>query len=233
MNTWVNTERSFAMHNCRETKEQITEFVLDGADRRPGEVLLAELRVCAECRAEFNALNATLRVTTRLRETAAPSETYWSGYHAKLRHKLVNTNAQSNHSSGTSWFARFFKASISVPAPVAAALIVACAVLIPIAIRAARQQQPQTPAIVHVPVATPVVQEKPTILEKVVTRVVYRDRRSPGRTSKRVVDPSKIESTFAKSQKPQNAEILPTLTGFKPTEEVKLTIIKGGSQNEK
>lgn len=218
------------MHNCRETKEQITEFVLDGADRRPDEVLLAELRACAECRAEFNALNATLRVTTRLRETSAPSEAYWSGYHEKLRHKLINANAQSNHSSGQSWFGRFFNASVSVPMPVAAALIIACAVLIPIAIRAARQQ-PVT-QIVHVPVATPVIQEKPAIQEKIVTRVIYRDRRSPARASK-PVDPSKVESTFAKSQKPQNAEIPAALIGFKPTEEVKLTIIKGGSQNEK
>jgi hypothetical protein len=214
------------MHDCRETKEQITEFVLDGADRRPCEVLLAELRACAECREEFNALNATLRVTTRLREVPAPSEAYWSGYHEKLRHKLVN--AQRIQSTGPSWLARIFKASIPVPAPVAAALIIACAVLIPIAIRAARQEpQPQTPSIVHVPVATPVIQEK------LVTRVVYRDRRSPTRTSKRVVDPSTVESTFAKSQKPQNAEIPTALLGFKPTEEVKLTIIKGGSQNEK
>ena len=220
------------MHNCRETKEQITEFVLDGADRRPDEILLAELRACAECRAEFNALNATLRVTTRLRETSAPSEAYWSGYHEKLRHKLINANAQSIQSSGPSWrplwLARFFKATVPVPVPVAAALIIACAVLIPIAIRAARQRPvPQNPAIVHVPVSTPVIQEK------TVTRVIYRDRRSPARTSKRGVDPSKVESTFAKSQKPQNVEIPAALIGFKPTEEVKLTIIKGGSQNEK
>jgi hypothetical protein len=230
MNTWANTERSFAMHNCRETKEQITEFVLDGADRRPDDVLLAELRACAECREEFNALNATLRVTTRLRETSAPAGAYWSGYHERLRHKLINANAQSIQSSGPSWFRRFFNATVPVPMPVAAALIFACAVLIPIAIRAARQHPvPQNPSVVHVPVATPVVQEK----EKIVTRVVYRDRRSPARTSKRVVDPSKVESTFAKSQKPQNAEIPAALIGFKPTEEVKLTIIKGGSQNEK
>src|SRR6185503_5503024 len=102
------------MHNCRETKEQITEFVLDGADRRPDEVLLAELRACAECREEFNALNSTLRVTTRLREIPAPSEAYWSDYHAKLRHKLVN--AQRIQSTGPSWPAswvlRFFKASV-------------------------------------------------------------------------------------------------------------------------
>jgi hypothetical protein len=222
------------MHNCRDTKEQITEFVLDGADRRPDEVLLAELRACVECRAEFNALNATLRVTTRLRDTTAPSEAYWNGYHERLRHKLVNANAASTQSSSQSlrplWLARFFKATVPVPAPVAAALIIACAVLISIAIRAARRQpSPQTPSIVHVPVTTPVVHEK----EKIVTRVVYRDRVSPARTSKRVIDPSRVESTFAKSQKTQNAELPATLLGFKPTEEVKLTIIKGGSQNEK
>ena len=215
------------MHNCTETKEQLTELVLDGADRRPDEVLLAELRACAECRAEFNALNATLRLTTRLRETSAPSESYWSGYHAKLRHKLVNANAQSIQSNGPSWLVRFFKASVPVPVPVAAALIIACAVLIPIAIRAARQKPAQTTSIVHVPVQVPVPQEK------IVTRVVYREKRSPARTSKRVIEPAKVESTFAKSQKPQNAEIPATLIGFKPTEEVKLTVIKGGSQNEK
>lgn len=213
------------MHNCRKTKEQITELVLDGADRRPDEVLLAELRRCAECRAEFNALNATLRVTTRLREITTPPESYWIGYNAKLRHKLVNANSQS---TGPSWLVRFFKGSIPVPVPVAASLIIACTVLIPIAIRAARQQQPpQSPFIVHVPVATPVVQEK------IVTRVVYRDRRLPARISKRVADPAKVESTFAKSQKPQTADIPPGLIGFKPSEEVKLTVIKGGSQNEK
>ena len=49
------------------------------------------LEGCAECRAEFDALNMTLRLTTRLSETAAPAESYWSGYHARLREKLATT----------------------------------------------------------------------------------------------------------------------------------------------
>jgi hypothetical protein len=49
-----------------------------------------------------------------------------------------------------------------------------------------------------------------------------------------VIDSSRNDSTLAKSQKPpQNAELPTSLIGFKPTEEVKLTVIKGGSQNEK
>src|SRR5262249_22130600 len=85
----MSTDWSFAMHNCSETKEQITELLLDGADRRPDEVLSKELRDCAECRSEFDALSATLRVTTRLREAAAPAESYWTGYHARLRQRVA------------------------------------------------------------------------------------------------------------------------------------------------
>ena len=219
------------MHNCRETKEQITELVLDGADRRPDEHLLAELRACPGCRAEFNALNGTLRVTTRLRETAAPAESYWTGYHARLRQKVEDlaeesrAKAQRREEKPGFSFARLW-ARTAVPVPVPLIILVALAVLGIFAMLAARQPITQSPLIVHVPVEVPVVQEK------VVTQVVYRDRRLPVRTSKRVIDP-KVDNTFAKSQKPKNVEIPASLTGFKPTEEVKLTVIKGGFQNEK
>ena len=41
------------------------------------------------------------------------------------------------------------------------------------------------------------------------------------------------DGTFAKSQKPSTAEIPASLNGFKPADEVKLTVIKGGSPYEK
>lgn len=215
------------MHNCSETKEHITELLLDRGDCQPDKRLSAELRHCAECRSEFDALSATLRVTSRIKESCAPAEGYWIGYHAKLRQKLVHANMTTAQINDPVWL-RFFRFSVLVPVPVVAALIIACAVLIPVGIRAARQQTAQRPAIVSVPVEVPVVQEK------VVTRVVYRDRYLPARTAKRVLDSSKNDSTLAKSQKPpQNAELPTSLIGFKPTEEVKLTVIKGGSQNEK
>ena len=162
------------MHDCRKTKEQITELVLDGADGRADEVLSAELRACGDCRAEFEALSATLRITTRLKETAVPAESYWPGYHARLRQKLTNANVSSAHTSRRdSWLVQFFKSSVPVPLPVVAALIIACAILVPIAIRTAGRPITQAPTIVQVPVEVPVIQEK------VVTRVVYRERRSP------------------------------------------------------
>ena len=96
-------------------------------------------------------------------------------------------------------------------APVALALIVACAILVLVGVRTVRTQKAQPPAVVHVPVEVRV--EVPVIKEKIVTRVVYRKTPPTARTSE-----SKVESTFAK---------------FKPTDEVKLTVIKGGHSYEK
>ena len=205
------------MHDCRETKEQITELVLDGIDGRQDEVLLTELNSCAECRSEFDALRATLRMTTRLRETAAPAESYWVGYHARLREKIEHSangfdaKAQRRKAEPTFFLAALrlcVRTTVPVPASLIVAVVLAFAAIGLIAIQRAKQPASQSPSIVHVPVEVPVIQEK------VVTRVVYRERRSSARTSKRTSNTEpKVESTFAK---------------FKPSDEVKLTVIKGG-----
>jgi len=218
------------MHNCREAKERLTEMILDG---RSDDELSAELDTCAECRAELDALNATLRMTTRVRETAVASESYWPGYHARLREKL--SHAKLSHAqvrrrkenTGASFaLLRLCVKTLFRPVPVplaVAALIICCLGLF--AFRIARRPAiTQEPMVVHVPVQVPVVQEK------VVTRVVYRDRYLPARTSKRGGQDSQAENTFAKSQKRDD---IPMLTGFKPAEDVKLTVIKGGFPNEK
>jgi hypothetical protein len=82
------------------------------------------------------------------------------------------------------------------------------------AIRAAQQPitEPQTPIVVHVPVEVPVIKEH------TVTQIVYRDRQKPLKSAKRSTVALTVQNTFAQ---------------FKPTDDVKLTIIKGGSPNEK
>src|SRR5215204_2482574 len=102
-----------AMHNCRETKEQLTELLLDGVDRRPDEG-------CSECSAEFDALKTTLRITTRLREAAVPVEGYWIGYHAGLREKLSHAKAQRRKEKPGSRFASLrlcVRTTVPVPVP--------------------------------------------------------------------------------------------------------------------
>jgi len=225
------------MHNCRETKELLTEFVLDGVDGRSDERLAAELKNCDECRVEFDALNATLRMTARATETATPPESYWNGYHERLREKLAvigptpsRAETQRRGEKLGPLFATMrlcVRTSIPVPLPLALAVVVVFFVVGLFALRRAEKPAVQTPLIVHVPVEAPVVREK------VVTRVVYRDRRSSPKTSRRATNEGRAESTFARSRKPSTDEIPASLTGFKPTEEIKLTLIKGGVPNEK
>jgi hypothetical protein len=216
------------MHNCKETKERLIELALDQA------VLPAELSKCDECRAEFEALNATLRATTRLRETVSPPEDYWIGYHMLLREKLSRAKTQRRKEEivvpvfASSFaplrlcgrlLARSLKSSVPVPVPVGIALILLFSLLALFAIRQ-RTAPPQSPIVVQVPVEVPVIQEK------TVTQVIYRDRRRTSKPSKRTALTPASESTFARSQ-PIN------LDGFKPTDEIKLTVIKGGVPNEK
>src|SRR5678815_4628004 len=80
----------FVMHNCKEIREQLTELLLDG-DGSAERVL----DHCEECRAEFEALAATLRMTARGRETVMPTEDYWTGYHAQLQSKLEGFQAKA------------------------------------------------------------------------------------------------------------------------------------------
>ena len=153
-----------------------------------------------------------LRITTRVIEAAAPPESYWPGYHARLRDRL--DQSRRSHLVVTkqpSWIARLFSSSVAVPVPVAAALIVAFTFALFFTRQTPTPSAPQL-QVVHVPVEVPVVQEK------IVTRVVY--RQTPGRTKQKTTA-AQNDSTLAR-----------TLVGFKPTEEIKLTVIKGGA-NEK
>jgi hypothetical protein len=85
--------------------------------------------------------------------------------------------------------------------------------------------KPAEPLVVKVPVELPVIQEK------VVTRVVYRDRYRPlvARKLDRA-NGATSERTLARSQK--NDTIPTSLLGFKPLEEIKLTVIKGGGNDK-
>jgi len=209
------------MHNCKTTKERITELLLDGAQTQP-----VELRECSDCSNEFESLKETLRISRRQIETAAPTETYWNGYHARLRTRLVNGRSsgsarrQGSWVSSGSWLRGIISASIRVPIPLAAAVLTAFLLsMIYVSRRSVKVSGPPTVSVVQVPVEVPVIQEK------VVTKVVYRERKKKAASS--YATPN--DSALAKSQKVN----VPSLVGFKPTDEVKFTVIKGGSPDEK
>ncbi len=210
------------MHNCKTTRDLMTELLTEGA-ATPTHELLIELRCCSECREEFDALKNTLYLTTRTIESVAPPDEYWSDYHASLRRKLLASRAPAVTPSEPWWWARLFKTSVPVPVPVGLALLLLFAGALFYTSRASTTKQQQEPTVVRMPVEVPVIQER------VVTRTVYRDRYRTVvlRTGSKVND----QSTLARSQK---SDVVPaTLIGFKPLEEIKLTVIKGGTGNEK
>jgi hypothetical protein len=219
--------RRFEMHNCKDAKEQLTELLLDG-DGRSAEAL----GQCGECRAELEALAATLRMTTRLRETVTPDESYWTNYHAQLRGRLehFHTKAQREKHKAQSeelkpglgftfvllvrplrLCVKTFLRPLPVPVGLVMLILAAFAGLF-LTRRAQPAAQIQAPVIVEVPVQVPVINER------TVTQIVYRERRQSPKRSKQTASPPQLENTFAQ---------------FKPTDEVKLTVIKGGSPNEK
>ena len=207
------------MHNCKTTTDRITELLLNRPNARPDDLLSKELLRCAECRNEFDALKETLRITTRVIEKSEPSKSYWNGYYTRLKQQLDNATIHDFESREMTWILRFFKSSIRLPVPVGLALLVLFAVGIGWATRVSQKQVVMTQTI-----SVPVPFEVPVVQEKIVTRVLYRDR------VRNRNENSTANSVVAKTQN----EARPTaLIGFKPLDEVKLTVIKGGSPNEK
>jgi hypothetical protein len=210
------------MHNCKATIDRVTELLLDRPNAHPDDLLSKELLRCAECRTEFDALKQTLRITSQLIERSGPPKLYWNGYHEKLRQRLDNEGIHVFESRERTLFARFFGSSIRIPVPVGLALMFVFAVALLFATRVSQKE-----VVVTQKVSVPVPFEVPVAQEKIVTRVLYRDRITR-RTERPMVD-----SAVAKSVKTQNETRPTALIGFKPLDEVKLTVIKGGSPNEK
>jgi len=207
------------MHNCKATTDRITELLLNRPNARPDDLLSKELLRCAECRNEFDAVKETLRITTRVIEKSEPSKPYWNGYYTRLKQQLDNATIHDFERRETIWILRFFKSSIPMPVPAGLALLVLFAVGIRWATRVSQKQ-----AVITQTISVPVPFEVPVVQEKIVTRVLYRDR------VKKRNESSTANSVVAKTQ---NEARPPALIGFKPLDDVKLTVIKGGSPNEK
>lgn len=205
------------MHNCKTKREQIIEVLLNHNGGPP-----AQLPDCPDCRHEFTEVRETLRVTRRQLESVVPSDEYFKSYHERLAHRLDQNEITDIRSSVTTpqlgWIPPALTASVRLPISLVALLLAAFAVSL-FAVHKLSLSDPAAPqlSIVHVPVEVPVVQEK------VVTKVVYRKQKS--KTPRANLNLS--DSTLAKSQ------TQPSLVGFKPLDEVKMTVIKGGSPDEK
>jgi hypothetical protein len=117
-----------------------------------------------------------------------------------------------------------FTSSVRVPVPLAAALLLFLGVSIVFALNSRRAKSVPPPIIVTNPVEVRVPHE--TTREKIVTRVVYRDR-----VRRQPLSAPRNEIAVQRNEPAAATPI--SLVGFKPTNEVKLTIIKGSARDEK
>jgi hypothetical protein len=208
------------MHNCNAIQAILVDLIFDDADSQESARLRAGLKSCASCCAEYDALTETLRVVDRSLQLRRPAEGFWPAYHARLDqrikefHYLQSRARQSAREPGHQRkIPQVFFASLRVPVPVAAAFVLLFVFATLLAFRA-----PQ-PLVVASPAPPPTVETRtvtvPVIQEKVITRLVYVGRKR------------------AKSRGAElKADAASSLAGFRPTDEVKLTVIRGGYRDE-
>ena len=227
------------MHNCKATRKQLIEEALDETLSSRG-ALLAELEHCPSCREEFASFRSVLRVADQAMESVLPAESFWSGYHARLRQSLERDGSLAPQPRGETGapvrlpglLHRFATASVRVPVPVAAVLIILFGLSIVFATNSRRQQTTESPSGTSTVVTKTV--EVPVVQERTVTRVVYRDRSR--RTNSDIARIEKSARSAAKITERSNEPVANTpisLVGFKPTSDPKLTIIKGSYRDEK
>ena len=222
------------MHNCRATRSRLIEQALD--ETRSGQAgLPADLEGCPTCREEFASLRSVLRVADQAMQSTQPEEGFWSDYHARLSQSLKSgssaaTPVRSGHLPGfTSWMRKLVTASVPVPVPLAAVLVLLVGGSLLFAMNSRRSSRaeslPGSPSVVTKIVEVPVIQER------TVTRVVYRERNS-GTSRGRGLSPARSADSTAVARRTSPASPI-SLVGFKPANEVKLTIIKGSDRDEK
>src|SRR5581483_7683750 len=76
------------MHDCVKISERLVDLVFDELQPEARLRVLAELKSCPSCRAQYQSMTETLRVFDEVAEVALPAESYWAGYEARLRARL-------------------------------------------------------------------------------------------------------------------------------------------------
>lgn len=226
------------MHNCKATRQRLIDEAMSRPSSDQTGSLQAELELCPACREEFASLRSILRVADQSMQSALPAESFWPGYHARLRQSLEQGSSHTAPSDTRigglaglrNLLQRLATTSVRVPVPAAAVLIVMFGLTIAYATHSRRQSITEQPTIPS-PTITKTV-EVPVIQERTVTRIVYRDR-SDNREQARPQKIAQATATLPTRRNPPTESTPISLVGFKPTSDPKLTIIRGSYRDEK
>jgi hypothetical protein len=129
--------------------------------------------------------------------------------------------------AGVSRWKRLFGRRLSVPVPVAAALLIGMVFLASRALtvpKVVRLEVPSPPRVVRV--------EVPIVHEKIVTRTVY--RRPPEEDNQKKPSDQQVspESLLRNSEAIEDPQIAARLAGFDPVEKIQLKVISWGGRKQ-
>ena len=230
------------MHNCKLTRRSLIELAMNELPPSRATQLLTELKDCAGCQDEYFSIRSVLRTSGQALQSTLPAESFWAGYHARLSTRLENYSSfhQPVQSPPALRFwtrlRQIVTASVRIPVPAAAALMLLIGVFGFFAVRSRGQVAVVTPTPASLAPLT-VIKTIEVPVEKTVTRVVYVEkprRRSPG--NDRPLDRSEspnVANRVANSRANTEGITAMSLIGFKPTEQVKLKVVKGSYRDEK
>ena len=222
------------MHNCKATRKTLNELALDELDENQS--LLVELEACGACRQEYARLKSMLRVASQAVQSAMPAESFWADHHQRLQQHIesaarsaVPASSYEPRTSLLTMLRNLATASVRVPVPIAAILIVffGLSFIFAMNLRPRINVEPTTGA----PSVVTKIVEVPTIHDRLVTRVVYRERNRT--TATQPMEAARNSSNTAHGEDKTNGQAPVSLVGFKPANDIKLTIIKGSYRDEK
>ena len=222
------------MHNCRSAINELAEIVFGESDHST----LREMENCPRCREELVAAQNALHISGQALRAPVAEESFWSDYHARLSARLADSaGKQIPRTTDSGFWSRAWLAmravatsSIRLPVPAALALLLLFSISIVVAAKRARgTSNAPTTTVVH-EVQTV---EVPVIKEKVVSHVVYVDTKTRSLRQRGGANSNLTPDLANRVATTRTSKPAVSLMGFKPTDRVKLTVIKGTYQDEK
>lgn len=227
------------MHDCRTMESRLIDLVFGELEAEEKLHLLAEVEACADCLNEYRSMTGTLLVFDATVESSTPDESYWPEHQAMRRERLEQIYPHANAPEREPLWKRIFTARLPVPVPIAAALTLALLVSSVLALRPSTKEAPaavQPPAVKQ---AQPEIIEVPIVQEKVVTRIIYvekkeREKKEGGRRLPNIQrNDSTLTARRAEEESVQGGFFThANLTDFQPADEMRIRVIKRNNPDE-
>jgi anti-sigma factor RsiW len=227
------------MHDCRTMESRLVDLVFGELEIDETSRLMAEMETCAGCLSEYRSMTGTLLVFDEAVEASTPVESYWPEHQAMRRERLEQIAPRANVLKREPLWKRIFTAKLPVPVPIAAALVLA---LLASSVLALRPSTKEVTTAVQPPVvrqALPQVIEVPVVQEKVITRIVYVEKKERERNEARRPNPTvqrdnpTLTARRAEEESVQGGLFThANLTDFQPADEMRIRVIRRSNPDE-